>query len=182
MNVLLEPHHDDAVLFASYTMLREHPTLVTVFGNARAQEQYGISAMARDNENIEAMRILEPADWRCWDHSDVHPNKEAIIEDMLRLNTVLHPKVVYAPMFEVEGHEQHNLVAWAAEIAFSNRVQSYATYSRGSGRTRTDNEVIPKPDWPALKLKAMACYTSQINLENCQPWFRSDDMLREWMA
>jgi hypothetical protein len=101
---------------------------------------------------------------------------------MLRLNTVLHPKVVWAPMQEEKGHEQHNLVAWAAEVVFGGRVRSYATYSRGSGRTRTDNEVIPKPDWPALKLRAMACYASQINLDNCQPWFRSDDMLREWIA
>jgi LmbE family N-acetylglucosaminyl deacetylase len=186
--LLLEPHHDDAVLFACYTMLREHPTLVTVFGHATAQERHGISAATRDHENVEAMKLLQPADWRTWDHPDIlsestrEATHEAIVADMLRLNTVLHPKVVYAPMMEENGHEQHNAVAWAAEVVFGERVVSYATYSRGGRRTQTPNEVIPEPEWPAIKLKAMACYTSQINLANCQPWFAADEMLREWIA
>lgn len=180
--VLFEPHHDDATLFASYTMLRERPTLVTVFGFAQAQERYGVSAETRDHENIDAIRLLEPAGWQPWDHSDLTPDRAAIIAHMLRLNAVLHPRLVWAPMFEQNGHEHHNLVARCAEIAFSGRVRSYATYSRGSKRTQTENEVIPEPDWPALKLKAMACYTSQINLENTRPWFAADDMLREWVA
>lgn len=180
--VLLEPHHDDAVLFASYTMLREHPTLVTVFGFAQAQERYGISAATRDHENIEAMKLLEPDGWKTLNHSDLQANENAIIDDLLRLNTVLHPKVVWAPMFEIDGHEQHNLVAKCAEIAYPGRVRFYATYSRGSRRTQTDNEVIPEPEWPALKMKAMACYTSQINLDNTRPWFAADEMLREWVA
>lgn len=161
-------------------MLRHHPILVTVFGHAQAQEKYGISCMTRDTENVEAMQILEPADWRTWNHSDIDPNEDAIIHEMLRTNKVLRPKVVWAPMFELEGHEQHNMVARAAEVVFPGRVRSYATYSRGSARTRTPNEVRPEPDWPALKLKAMACYTSQINLDNTRDWF--SDWSREWVA
>lgn len=180
--LLLETHHDDAVLFASYTMLKHHPTLVTVCGFAKAQEKYGISQDARDAENVEAMKILQPAAWKTWNHSDIAPDPDKIVDDMLRLNTVLHPKIVFAPMYELEGHEQHNVVALAAEVAFGGRVISYATYKRGSTRTQTDNEVIPEPGWPALKLKAMACYTSQINLPNCQPWFAAHDIFREWYA
>lgn len=180
--VLLEPHHDDAVLFASYTILRLKPVVITVFGHAVAQERYGISAMMRDNENIEAMQVLEPSAWRSWDHSDINPNEEQIIDSMLRLNTVVHPKEVWSPMFELDGHEQHNLVARCAEIVYPGRVRYYATYSRGSRRTTTEHEVIPKPHWPALKLRAMSCYASQINLGDCQSWFAADEMLREWVA
>ncbi len=178
--ILFEPHHDDAALFAAYTVLREKPDVITVMGNATLQEPHGITELVREQESIAAMRILEPNSWRSWRHSDINPDQDAIVDDMLKLNTVLHPKTVWAPLREDLGHEQHNMVAVAALIAFGEgRVRFYATYQRGYGRTRTETEVRPEPTWPALKLKAMACYDSQINLANCRPWF--DDWSKEWI-
>jgi LmbE family N-acetylglucosaminyl deacetylase len=180
MSVLLEPHHDDGCLFAAYTILRERPDVITVMGQAKVQERYGISELERAEESTQAMRVLQANSWRSWRHSDVNPSQEAIVDDMLRLNTVLHPKVVWAPLWEKDGHEQHNLVSILAERVFGRRCGFYATYKRGSGRTRTVDEVTPEPDWPALKFQAMACYASQINLENTRPWFSDWD--REWVA
>lgn len=180
--VLFEPHHDDSTLFCAYTMLRLRPHLVTVFGFALAQEKYGVSGETREHENVEAMKVLKPESWRTWNHSDVNPDPEQVISDMLRLNTALRPKEVWTPLWEDGGHAQHNLVSIAASAVYGNRCRFYATYRRGYGRTQTEAEVTPEPTWPALKLKAMSCYASQINLDDCRPWFAASDMLREWVA
>ena len=56
----------------------------------------------------------------------------------------------------------------------------YNTYRRGEGRTRGVS-VPYEADWPARKLRAMACYRSQIALPATQPWF-ANDWLEEWYA
>lgn len=89
---------------------------------------------------------------------------------------------VWAPLVEDGGHEDHNEVGRIAAEIFPGRVSFYATYRRGFTRTRTDTEVMPEPEWPAVKFRAMSCYASQINLENTRPWFAADDMLREWVG
>jgi hypothetical protein len=78
------------------------------------------------------------------------------------------------------GHEQHNLVAEVARTIFGDRVQPYLTYVRGQMRTR-GTEVPFEPQWVSRKLRALACYESQIALTgNTQPWFM-DDTLREYV-
>lgn len=180
--VLFEPHHDDAVLFACYTLLREKPIIVTVFGEAISQECYGITERMRNAEQMDAMNFVQPEDWRSWNNPDVNPDMSDVIADMDRLLKREQPKEVWAPLREDGGHDQHNMVSVAATTVFGNRCRFYATYKRGSARTQTDREVVPQPDWPAVKFMAMSCYISQINLPNCQPWFASNDMLREWIA
>ena len=184
--VLFEPHLDDAVLFASYTLLQHRPVVVTVLGDNRVQERYGITSDVRRREHASAMRVLgiESAVWAFRD--DIQDWDE--ISDSvgsLRNGAHLYAEItqVWAPLPEVRGHEQHTAIAQIVERTFDRSITSfYATYRRGDRRTRTETEVIPEPHWPALKMRAMACYTSQINLENTRPWFAADDMLREWVA
>ena len=89
---------------------------------------------------------------------------------------------VWVPLYENDGHEEHNLVSEVAfEVFEPTVVREYATYRRGSGRTRTDLEIEPKQDWPACKFRAMGAYISQINRPDTRPWFCSDDCLREWV-
>lgn len=181
--LLLESHHDDLALFCAYTALRLKPTAITVLGDARVQERYGISKEDRQAENAEALNILGVTNWMVWNHSDVEPNWDAVRDDMRRYFAAHEPEEVWAPLVEQgNGHDQHDQVGLLASEVFGDRCRFYATYRRGSGRTRTDNEVIPEPDWPATKFKAMSAYASQINLENCRPWFAAADSLREWRA
>jgi hypothetical protein len=87
---------------------------------------------------------------------------------------------VYAPAVEEGGHDQHNLIGTLAADVFRERVQPYLTYRRGFMRTRSDNEVPYTAEMVALKLRALACYRSQIALrDNTEAWFM-DDTLREY--
>ena len=54
--LLLEPHHDDATLFAAYTCLREKPLVVTVLSDSRTQA--GVTGAEREAESVAAMEIL----------------------------------------------------------------------------------------------------------------------------
>lgn len=181
--LLLEPHLDDAVLFATYTLLREKPMVVTVCSDARVQETYGITGDMRRNEWARSMSVVGNVWSERLHMSDVSLDADDLTVRLFRLRSDYRITKVWAPLYEEGGHEQHNQVALAAVKAFNGvEVCRYATYRRGSTRTRTETEVTPEPHWPALKFKAMACYESQINLPNCQPWFAADDMLREWIA
>ncbi len=161
--ILFEPHHDDAVLFACFTLLRIHPTVVTVLGDARVQDELGVTVFERERETIEAMKVVEPSNWRTWNHKDTEPNEDAIVSDMLHLNAIMHPKEVWAPLVEKRGHEQHNLVGRAAIHAFGEkRCCFYSTYRMGPyERSREGVRVEYEPGWLFQKHAALACYRSQ---------------------
>jgi LmbE family N-acetylglucosaminyl deacetylase len=187
--VLFEPHYDDAVLFASYTLLRERPLVLTVYGHMCVQEhKHGIRSDQRRTETTHALSTLGSShDW--WQipenatYEKSPDSRDEIVKAMASLEWPDPPETVWAPMPEEEnGHSQHDAVGHAAVTVFGDRVRFYATYRRGSGRTRTMKETRPEPDWPAMKFNAMAYYRSQINLPDCQPWFAAADMLREWTA
>ena len=168
--VFFEPHPDDLVLFCCHTLLREQMQgpvkVVTVFSEDNQ----------RADETIAAMDSLDVYDWRGW--LDTRYERFNIIQRMSLLDD--GEMTAWAPMVEADGHEDHNLVGWAAEDVFGDRCRFYATYRRGHGRARTDNEVIPEPDWYAKKFKAMSCYVSQINHPQMRPWF--NDWEKEWVA
>ena len=93
------------------------------------------------------------------------------------------PDIVIAPSYEEGGHEQHNAVAQAATSVFGGDVIHYLTYTREGGRSRDGYLVKPDdPEWIALKLRALACYRSQLRIENCRPWFTDLLDLNEWLA
>jgi len=179
--LLLEPHHDDAVLFASWTVLRHRPHIVTCFASYVQEARGGPHDATRDRETEAALRHLNAPSWQKLPVRDDHPDSE-MLEALLReIDADQEWTVVFAPAVELGGHDHHNLVGHLAEEVFGReRLQPYLTYVRGQGRSRSANEVPFEPHWPALKFRAMSAYSSQINLPDCRPWFAADDMLREW--
>lgn len=184
--VLLAPHHDDETLFAAFQILRVKP-LVIICTRALVQEQRGytfqrdgetlpITPLQRELETAAAMDVLG-VEWEQWDIPDnqggtMHPlrNKiEALAADYYHC---------IAPAFEPGGHDDHNLVAAYANVAFEsdedNRLTRYLTYTRSHGRSTGGQRVEFEPGWPALKMRALACYESQIQHPSTRDHFMGD--------
>lgn len=185
--ILLSPHHDDAELFAAYTLLRHRPHVI-VCTESHAQEGAGITQKQREAETDQALAILG-CTWHQWPVPDTRA-ADRLVEMRAWLRSWLPENNsgrtanhVFAPMVEDEGHEHHNLIGkLALDIFGRGRVTAYATYRRGEGRTHTETEVLPEPGWRALKLRALSYYVTQIDLAGTRPWFAQEDMLREWVA
>jgi LmbE family N-acetylglucosaminyl deacetylase len=181
-SVLLAPHHDDESLFASFLILRYRPLVVTVLGRAERQAQHGypggpIPGSIREQETAEAMRLLD-ARWVSWEFSDLNPDWPAISRAIAELAGSFDR--CFAPAVEDEGHGQHNHVGALALAHFGrDRVTAYTTYRNGYGRS--GGEQVPfDPDWPVLKLRALACYESQIRCPSTGHHFLAG--LREYVA
>lgn len=174
--VLLSPHNDDAVLFSTWNLLRHRPDVVTVFRSVR-QEAYGITASDRQFEDVAACRILGVPSWRQLPYPDSEPLPPGWIDELAEKY-----EFCIAPAIEGGGHEQHNEVGHAALDAFGGRTILYLTYRRLHGKSDWGREVLYKPPWVTLKLRALACYRTQIETADagCTPHFTAD--LREYVA
>jgi LmbE family N-acetylglucosaminyl deacetylase len=177
MKLFLSPHNDDEVLFGTFTILRENPEIVIVFDSHVQGQRTGQENWRRRRE--ESMRGLQelsvPRVWPTFlGLSDALPIETATLCDALRQYG--EPEMVYAPAVEVDGHVQHNIVGFAANQVFP-RVTHYLTYTR-IGKSRSENEVQPRNgDDIARKLRALACYSSQMEMEpklGCWPHFMRD--------
>ena len=170
--ILFECHPDDSVLFSSFSVLRHQAFIVTVLGEDEVR--YAETEAAAAVLGVQSMNL---------GFSETNPDWDKVGYRMERLDqTRMDVDLVFAPLEEEEGHAQHNEIGLLAREMFGDRCRFYATYKRGHGRTRTDNEVAPEPDWYAKKFNAMSCYVSQIKHPQMRPWFCSDDCLREWVA
>lgn len=175
--VLLAPHHDDETLFASYLAQEHQPDLV-ICTRAEVQADRGLPIRHehREAETRAAWSILSDgtSGIRQWQFSDNEART-----DWLALGTAVHRLAaeydrVIAPAVEPEGgHAHHNYVGIAAQEAFGlERVTSYLTYTRHGGRSTWGPEVeIKHPDWIIAKLRALACYPTQIREPSTRPWF-----------
>lgn len=152
MQVFLSPHPDDAVLFATYTILREKPMVVTVThptfqgdnGNDRVLEDY--TAMRILNTPIAFLGIDE----------------DKLTEEVLREKLQMFPNdtVFYIPEYEKDGNPHHNIVHDTVRRMTDN-YKEYKTYTGLETRT-VGKEVIPTPEELELKKCAMQCYQTQI--------------------
>ncbi len=153
--LLLSPHNDDAVLFASWLCLKHRPHVVTVLRSV-VQEANGISHAEREAEDVRAFRVLGVTHEQ-WPHPDDHPNWDAVSKGL----GALDPDRVFAPWPEPHGHEHHNQAGVLAGHIFGERVTFFTTYRVGGPRTvGTPSE--PEPWMIPLKLRALACYESQM--------------------
>ncbi len=174
MNALcLEPHQDDTVLFNAFRCIEHKPLVVTVLASQLQEDRgTGITNGEREFENKKALAVLGCENEQ-WTETDAAPDWDAT-ERKLR---TLEAEIVFAPAVEEGGHDQHNAVGELALSVFGDRVQPYYTYVRGAGKT-TGREITPEWEWIVLKLKALACFGSQIREPTTRPWFLGD--LREW--
>lgn len=164
MTILISPHPDDAVLFASYIIQREKPLVVTIThstlqgnnGNERAMEDY------------RAMRILNAP--ICFLGIDEDKLTEEILEEKLN-DYIIDGSMVYIPSYEKNGNPQHNLVNKVAKKIFWN-TKEYKTYTGLEDRT-IGKEIIPTPEELELKKRAMACYKTQIENQPTAHYFNN---------
>lgn len=176
--LLLEPHQDDAVLFAAFTCIRHRPLVVTVFGQPVKQRREGIDAERRNRENAAALASLGCMKPEPLPLTDLDPSVPTITAEL----DVLPPLFdrVFAPAVEENGHPQHNLVGQLADDIFGpENVTHYLTYTNNRDRSTDGHEVEFEPAWVSLKLRALACFESQIGRVATVHHF-VDGGLREW--
>lgn len=176
MNLLLSPHNDDAELFASFTILREHPlVLIVTDGFIQGNRGDHITWEQRRRESIEASKILG--------HGLVFGGlrDDTLTEDdVKRILRRYHGfEKVYAPAIQ-GGNLQHDMVGRAAKEVFTNVIQ-YTTYTKTELWTKGTTEVVPTPEENAKKVDALACYQSQVQLPATRPHFLAVLDKSEWL-
>lgn len=182
-SLLLSPHNDDAELFASFLCLRHQPHVVVCLRSFRMGErsyphrQFRMTFQEREAETAAAMEILG-CSWEQWTIPDNLPEPEGYLRPALARLEEREWDQVFAPAVEKEGQFQHNLIGELADEAFGS-VAHYTTYTK-SGRSRDGEEVPFEPEWPALKLRALACYVTQIKHPSTRAHF-IDGGLREYV-
>lgn len=157
--LLLEPHQDDAALFAAFTCIRYRPHIVTVLRSVN-QERMGIT---NDERNLEADKAAEilGCTREQWNEPDDSPDWEAVSRALEHVRDTTEPETVFAPWPENGGHPQHNHIGIQARRIFAGRVVFYTTYRYGGPKT-VGIPVDYEPAWVLLKLRALACFRSQI--------------------
>lgn len=192
-SLFLSPHNDDAVLFGSFTLLREQPHVVVVFRSVVQEKRgTGITAATREQEDRDAMIVLgldthlpvPSTRWEQWEFGDDDPdvNLGGPIVAKIR-ETAERFDHVYAPFpYEHDGNPQHDAVGTIArEQVNDEHLTYYHTYTGGRHREESQHRVpILDPDWVRLKLLALACYTSQIREPSTGHHFTQ--ALHEWYA
>lgn len=190
MNTLfLAPHNDDETLFGAFTLLRYRPHVIVCFTSAlQDSPRYPggpISSSTRYLETVAALTALgldpsKESGYEQWPYPDNESLDVEAFETELRYVYELHqPEVVFAPVVEAGGHEQHNTIGRIALEVFGDRVRPYLTYTWPNGRSK-GQEVEFEPHWPALKLRALSCYESQIQSPATGSWF-IDAPIREYV-
>lgn len=173
--VVLEPHNDDVALFCAWQAIRWKAHIVTVLRSVN-QEANGITAAEREAESARVAEILG-CTWEQWPYGDDDPDWQEIRARLEELGNGERPTRIFAPWPEPKGHPQHSRVGELAEAVFgSERVTFYTTYRYGGPRT-VGREVEPEPWMIPLKLRALACYESQM-LRGPRRFFL--DSLREY--
>lgn len=175
-SLFLAPHNDDETLFGAFTLLAHKPDVVVVLRSQVQDDRYGIKAVDREDETAAAMRVLG-CEWKQLPWRDSDPPWDVIESGFVPFRHGY--EVVFAPAAEEGGHDHHNALADLADRVWGDRVQHYMTYTRegkSEGRTLVPFDL----EWITLKLRAMACYRSQIETREagCFPHFMRD--MREW--
>ena len=188
MKLFLSPHNDDECLFGALMIMREKLLVVVVYdGYVQGNRGVGVFATQRRLETISAMEELgcsmPPKFLGLRDDCAYTPD-----DVVFRLRSVVDVdqtfESVYAPMYDLDGHAQHNIVSLAADKLNAASHVRYSTYTRNGGRQRTQNEVSPtNGDMIARKHRALACYASQMDVDTrigTWSWFCGD--MREYTA
>lgn len=160
MKLLISPHNDDETLFAAFTILRHRPLVVVVTDSARqAKRGLPISAQQRRRETLDAMEYLGISTVKFLGIPDDELTqtglRNALAPYMDKVDEVWVPNVEPSG-----GNQDHDLVGSVAAELWP-ACHRYATYTR-EGKSRRGSLVPWEKCWPELKLRALACYTSQI--------------------
>lgn len=183
MKLFLSPHNDDETLFGAFTIMRERPVVCVVF-DSYVQPARGVPGCSVEMRREETFRAIQELNgkglWFIGLRDDQICTKEALVIELAERFPLAEQ--VWAPAFAINGHDQHNLVAEAADVVFPGKVTHYQTYT-SYGKSRNGAEVLPRSGEDiARKLRALACYRSQLAMDarlGCWPHFMND--LREYV-
>jgi len=180
MNLFFSPHCDDESLFGCFTIQRENPLVVVVF-DGRIQQKRGLPVTAQDRRNETIFALQEIGALALFmGYSDADDDPPSLKDNIRALIERHKPEKVWAPAIEKDGHVQHNLVGRLVAEAFP-ATQGYLTYTRTGGKSTNGKPVPIEPGMIQRKLRALACYTSQIDIvANCREHFLRD--LKEYYA
>lgn len=176
-SVLLAPHNDDDTLFASWTCLRRKPHVVVCL---RSHSQ-GDNFARRELETAAAMQILG-CSWEQWTFADSAPDWVGLRKEIEELAGSFDHCYAPFPRYVENGHDpsalpppggifHHDKIGDFAREAFKERCTGYLTYTRWGGKDEHGVPVPYEPEWPLLKLQALACYKSQIIRPEIVPHF-----------
>jgi LmbE family N-acetylglucosaminyl deacetylase len=165
-SLFLSPHADDDVLFGSFTILKHRPTVVTCFGSSG---DYGTTTM-REMESRMAWHVLGA-------QHDSFPLDLGLDAGLHLLDTIYKPDIVWAPAIG-GSHSDHRDLSMAAHRIFKERTRHYCTYFLGEHGPEKERSLEPAPVddpmWVQLKLRALACYESQIRHPRANQFFMWD--------
>jgi LmbE family N-acetylglucosaminyl deacetylase len=171
--ILFAPHGDDESLFAAYTCMRERLHVIVCSQDANPDVR-----RKRSIETTNAISILgcSHQEWPM-SAADINWNQA---RELAQAWAKMDPPRVYAPAVHPQGHEQHNRVGELALEVYGDKVIPYCTYAPRGQRQIGEIEVIPSADEISRKLRAIACYRTQIENPPTRPWFFDLLDLREW--
>jgi glycosyltransferase involved in cell wall biosynthesis len=165
-SVLFSPHNDDECLFAAFTVQKYRPRVVVCYPSVR---DYG-DPLVRAAESRASLEILGAPAIEQWNGGD-------LVAAMIALDNREGPELVWAPD-ERASHPEHVAVARAAREVFGARVATFHTYDAG-GKVR-GREAAAEPEWLMRKLRALACYRTQIEHPRARAFFL--DGLAEYLG
>lgn len=165
-SMLIAPHNDDEVLWASTIALRASPLIVVVTDSwvQYNRGQVEITAERRRSESEESARILgcriEFLGIRDDEIEETRPMD--ILEPLMERVIGYKIKKVYAPAWQ-GGHPHHDLVSKVAKELFrvKVRVLYYSTYARGQNKTPHGLPLAITEAERETKFKALRCHVSQ---------------------
>ena|SRR3990167_9831140 len=173
------PHEDDESLFLAYTLMRERP-LVLVVTSGWIQYLRGNLGCHEDTRRAETVRAMEilgcPVAFLGIKDTEL---TEELFRKRIGPFARLEFERIYAPAIQ-GGNPQHDLIGKIAGQSFSNCTY-YTTYTKTELWTKGEIEVVPTEEEKALKIKALECYKSQINLGATRPHFLAVINKSEWL-
>lgn len=167
-SILISPHNDDETLFGAFTLIREKPLVLSVTDSwiQPNRGDRGCSADERWQETVEACKVLGCPVTRGQIRDDA-----LTVENTRELLERFRGFVrVYIPAIQ-GGNWQHDLISRVAQDVFGSACVQYTTYTKTELWTKGNIEIIPTEEEYQMKLKALGCYQSQLNLNSTRPHF-----------
>lgn len=154
--ILLAPHPDDEVLFASYIIQRLHP-FVVICTDGTTHEKFGVTWQQRRQESIAASKVLN------YDIYFLGIPEEQLTYDVLKKELLKFNSGTWWCPAKQGGHKHHDLV-YDVVKELQNNFMSYSTYSKDSLMPSGQYKMEPNNAEKILKDSALQCFTSQIKI------------------
>jgi len=177
MNIFLSPHNDDESLFGAFSIMRDNCYVIIITdsfiqtkrgdASCSADERWGETCRACDILGCPVLRLGLPDD----------TVTELDMENALARFVEFADKV-YAPAIQ-GGNLHHDMVNRVAHKLFPGKILEYTTYTKSVLYTVGNKEIIPTPEELNKKHQALACYKSQLRIN--QPHFDAVFGMTEWL-